>query len=364
MSIYRRRLMTTALEKDSPYPDGLIARYTCYDKTNEDEDRDILKDLSGNGHDIQLYNFAFSQGSGYGKYNVDFDKFDTNSSDYGTIVDRSYKKVSLIASRNITTSEPPLYTRPNTTNSWKIKADKHGVIIRDLDRNVYADIDPYKIREVKALTQEQVDSKMPLLFYPKVQINSGDTMTLELIPEYKGALVSDGVDDYGLCENFPILTKEKGFTVLALRKYISDKRGTLVSNQIEGIQDCSFSFECRTSVVYAYGSFGSAYTSTDSFIDDLFSYSTSVKFNGNTLKKGSHESTNNEIYLFRYSKNINYFCVNAALYALEIYDHDLTDEEIEKVKARMIAEYENKTGEKYIEYFKLDQGKLDINKLK
>lgn len=27
---------------------------------------------------------------------------------------------------------------------------------------------------------------------------------------YPGALVFDGVDDYGICENFPILTKEKG----------------------------------------------------------------------------------------------------------------------------------------------------------
>lgn len=53
-------------ENTSIYPEGLIARYSCYDKTNEDEDRDILKDLSGNGHDIQLYNFAFTEGSGYG----------------------------------------------------------------------------------------------------------------------------------------------------------------------------------------------------------------------------------------------------------------------------------------------------------
>jgi hypothetical protein len=35
---------------------------------------------------------------------------------------------------------------------------------------------------------------------------------------YPGALVFDGVDDYGTCDNFPILTKEKGYTVVALRQ--------------------------------------------------------------------------------------------------------------------------------------------------
>ena len=38
---------------------------------------------------------------------------------------------------------------------------------------------------------------------------------------YPGALVFDGVDDYGVCDNFPILTKEKGYTVVALRQWIT-----------------------------------------------------------------------------------------------------------------------------------------------
>ena len=56
----------------SPGIKGLVASYRCYDKTNDDEDRNVLKDLSGNGHDIQLYNFAFSGESGYGKYAVNY----------------------------------------------------------------------------------------------------------------------------------------------------------------------------------------------------------------------------------------------------------------------------------------------------
>lgn len=43
---------------------------------------------------------------------------------------------------------------------------------------------------------------------------------------YLGALVFDGVDDYGTCDNFPILTKEKGYTVVALRKWLTPENKT------------------------------------------------------------------------------------------------------------------------------------------
>lgn len=48
-------------------------------------------------------------------------------------------------------------------------------------------------------------------------------ITIEQLPIYPGALVFDGVDDYGVCDNFPILTKEKGYTVVALRQYLVEK---------------------------------------------------------------------------------------------------------------------------------------------
>ena len=52
------------------------------------------------------------------------------------------------------------------------------------------------------------------------------TFTVKILPYYAGALVFDGVDDYGICENFPILTKEKGYTVVALRKWLTPENKT------------------------------------------------------------------------------------------------------------------------------------------
>ena len=62
---------------------------------------------------------------------------------------------------------------------------------------------------------------------------------------YLGALVFDGVDDYGVCDNFPILTKEKGYTVVALRQWISMGEGIsgLVSNVKNWFNDGAFVLE-------------------------------------------------------------------------------------------------------------------------
>lgn len=70
MSIYRRRLMiANALKKSDSninYP-NLIAAWSAAGKSNNDADRDVLRDLTGNGHDITLNGFAFNtEGSGYG----------------------------------------------------------------------------------------------------------------------------------------------------------------------------------------------------------------------------------------------------------------------------------------------------------
>ena len=46
---------------------------STWGKTNDDPDRAILKDLSGNGNDMHLLNFGFAEGSGYGLPGTDFE---------------------------------------------------------------------------------------------------------------------------------------------------------------------------------------------------------------------------------------------------------------------------------------------------
>lgn len=46
---------------------------STWGKTNDDPDRTVLKDLSGNGNDMRLLNFGFAEGSGYGLPGTDFE---------------------------------------------------------------------------------------------------------------------------------------------------------------------------------------------------------------------------------------------------------------------------------------------------
>ena len=48
---------------------------STWGKTNDDPDRTVLKDLSGNGNDMRLLNFGFAGNSGYGLYSTDFTKW-------------------------------------------------------------------------------------------------------------------------------------------------------------------------------------------------------------------------------------------------------------------------------------------------
>lgn len=171
-------------------------------------------------------------------------------------------------------------------------------------------------------------------------------VTVEFIPDYKGALVSDGVDDYGICDNFPIFTKEKGYTICVIRTHLYNNESNcafISKAQIAG--EGEFIFEnnpsLNNSVYYSFGRVDTIKTPT------LFSFQTSKNINGKSITHGSATQFSNNLYLYNL-RNGNNRC-SVALYALEIYDRDLTDEEIAKVKARMIAEYEEKTGNKYEE---------------
>ena len=52
---------------------SVVSVISTYGKSNDDPDRAILKDLSGNGNDMRLLNFGFTEGSGYGLPGTDFE---------------------------------------------------------------------------------------------------------------------------------------------------------------------------------------------------------------------------------------------------------------------------------------------------
>lgn len=160
---------------------------------------------------------------------------------------------------------------------------------------------------------------------------------------HKGALVSDGVDDYGICENFPILTKEKGYTVVAVRKWVNPQdntRGGFLSNtSVSGwSSNGAFAFEFLYNS-YRTKSFG---VETEVVFPDLFTYQSSKEYNGLDIVSGSSPGTNKLGLFGQYINGSSLSRLSSiALYSLEIYDRDLTPYQIEAVKKRLMDKYNN-----------------------
>lgn len=158
---------------------------------------------------------------------------------------------------------------------------------------------------------------------------------------YPGALVFDGVDDYGVYENFPILTKEKGYTVVALRQWIT--RGEiaqgLVSNVKNWIKDGAFLLEYRNiqadhlNKPISFGAIGS-----ENDLPHILTYQTSKSYNGVSITTGNFEGTD-VLHVGKLAPTNVGTCINAAIWELVFLDHDATEEELTKIKDYFVKTY-------------------------
>ena len=160
---------------------------------------------------------------------------------------------------------------------------------------------------------------------------------------YPGALVFDGVDDWEGCDNLPLLPKEKGYSIIALRNWITRYDATqykrpLISN-LDTNDEGAFLIEYRkdenvNDVTGSYNSF------TDVYIDDNnpITWQTSSSYNGQIIKKGTSKSTNKTCICKTYFGQLSNYA-NAAIWELIILDHDATEEELTKIKDYFVKTY-------------------------
>jgi hypothetical protein len=155
-------------------------------------------------------------------------------------------------------------------------------------------------------------------------------VTVEQLPLYPGALVFDGVDDCGVCDNFPILTKEKGYTVVALRSYLAESIGYLVYNGTNAKQS-AFAFERSDSLdTWSWGK----NSSIRNLLPKLMSYQTSNSYNNNIISTGTAIEGDK---LIRIASSGGY--CNVAIWELVFLDHDATEEELTKIKDYFVKTY-------------------------
>ena len=310
-------------DDDFPSITGMIARYSALGLTNEQMAANpVWVDKTGNGHDIQLKNFSWKGMSGVGGY---------GDENYQTFYKFTLDDYVFIAS-------PPGVKHMNFT--FRVTGLQPGTKLTlaffGTTNTVYGTWDKDGIYTVNSAV---VEVGKPVYFYNGYGATRGE-FTIEILPLYPGALVFDGVDDYGICENFPILTKEKGYTVVALRQWIEEKNDStaLVSNCKNWNQDGAFLFEynnLRINVLNESISFGHV-----SIVDrekSPFSYQTSKLYNGKNIEPGSFIGSN-ELVVGKGSKGFSTVS-KVAIWEIVILDHDATEEELTKIKNYFIKTY-------------------------
>lgn len=174
-----------------------------------------------------------------------------------------------------------------------------------------------------------------------LKLQESCNITIEQLPLYPGALVFDGVDDCGTCDNFPVLTKEKGYTVVALRQWIT--RGEiaqgLVSNVKNWLKDGAFLLEYRNiqadhlNKPISFGAIGS-----EMDLPHILTYQTSKSCNGVSITTGNFEGTD-VLHVGKLAPTNVGTCINAAIWELVFLDHDATEEELTKIKDYFIKTY-------------------------
>lgn len=342
---YAKMILDLPCNADS-FPDieGIVARYSASGITNEQMAANpVWVDKTGNGRDLQLKNFSWKGMSGVGGYVGDFSKWVNNRDTTEIGITKSNSKViidvkvsqgsgknivfisksNLGISNNVTIKITSTYPEgvmkfANSASNKYLKLPSNGIIT--LQDN-----------------PEYTSNEMHL------HLASADLgqITIEQLPLYPGALVFDGVDDYGTCDNFPVLTKEKGYTVVALRQWIT--RGEiaqgLVSNVKNWLKDGPFLLEYRNiqadhlNKPISFGAIGS-----EMDLPHILTYQTSKSYNGVSITTGNFEGTD-VLHVGKLAPTNVGTCINAAIWELVFLDHDATEEELTKIKDYFVKTY-------------------------
>lgn len=340
---YAKMILDLPCNADS-FPDieGIVARYSASDLTNEQmATNPVWVDKTGNGHDIQLKNFSWKGMSGVGGYVGDFSKWVNNRDTTEIGITKSNSKViidvkvsqgsgknivfisksNLGISNNVTIKITSTYPEgvmkfANSASNKYLKLPSNGIIT--LQDN-----------------PEYTSNEMHLHL---VSADLGQ-ITIEQLPLYPGALVFDGVDDYGVCENFPILTKKKGYTVVALRQWDQDFLNTTLTGGLLSTRNYStgegVAFEKIESSNKGYWNLGAG--GIIDFAKSPFTWQTSKQYNNVGILKG--DKNHGKPLCVGCGLSGGQQCGRFAIWELVFLDHDATEEELTKIKDYFVKTY-------------------------
>jgi hypothetical protein len=339
---YAKMILDLPCKVDS-FPDieGIVARYSASGLTNEQMAANLVwVDKTGNGHDLQLKNFAWKGMSGVGGYEMNFNLWTNNVSSIPDISMSTTTTSVSVSVGNSTYNNNLIYIH---ISNWDINKN-HWLKVT----STYEDGDLAFVFYNNSNTKKiglPANGYVNILAYPEFKgsymyistiSNKQGSFTIEQLPLYPGALVFDGVDDYGVCDNFPVLTKEKGYTVVALRQWITynpNAISAIATNASDQSFNGAFTFENYNKGAEQTISYGATQISLQ-YSKSPFSWQTTSKYNRVNIANGNKDATNSLVLGRSYPQRNDF-----AIWELVFLDHDATEEELTKIKDYFVKTY-------------------------
>lgn len=350
---YAKMILDLPCKVDS-FPDieGIVARYSASGLTNEQMAANpVWVDKTGNGHDLQMKNFFWGGMSGVGGYVDNWNSSaDWAVNSYWVNSHTDHKLQFITASTVVQVKSKNVY---NAENVYKNILNVNGLTeavnkgaVSSLEIFVTDSITSKVIKifsfETDGVIQISFDDVLQD-YYVNYFVTGNNTndidITIEQLPLYPGAFVFDGVDDYGTCDNFPILTKEKGYTVVVLRQWDQDFLNTTLTGGLLSTRNYStgegVAFEKIESSNKDYWNLGAG--GIIDFAKSPFTWQTSKQYNNVGILKG--DKNHGKPLCVGCGLSGGQQCGRFAIWELVFLDHDATEEELTKIKDYFVKTY-------------------------
>lgn len=277
------------------------------------------------GNEMALKNFTYSLSSGFGKYEIDFNSWTKN-----------------VNAANFTNSDSVIHLTEILVADSKFLQTSVDATISSYQVKVEGITDDIKLRYVSYAEDgtgtytylKNGINNLPISYkkftgFAASVVGSCNITITQLPTAYEGALVFDGVDDYGICNNLPILTD---YTVICRRVIENDTNVVASKSIVAG--NGAFIFEYANNATYSFSEYTSGLNMN---LKDSVSYQTRNSYNGNVITVGTANDTDTLTLGIIREKDSR--LLKGAIYYFALYNKSLTPEEIETEKERLNEEW-------------------------
>lgn len=326
-----------------PFNKAMVDAWFMSGLSNADKPSSI-KGVMGN--EMVLKNFTYTPGSGFGMYNTNFKgwrKF-SNISDY--IITDTYIKVTTKYEAEGNRPIVGIATKDYNNVTFKVRAEftdysytpsnTDGVrlsliYVDDMGSTIVAgeNVIAPGLNTVYKFDLSSVPEKYLSTAIAALIVRGKGTVRIDIERE-EGALVFDGVDDYGICTGLPIFDD---YTVICRRVLENNTKNVVASKSVVA-GNGAFIFEYGNNATYSFSEYTSGLAVN---LKDSVSYQTKNSYNGSTITVGNADDTNTlTLGIIREGDSR---LLKGAIYYFALYNKSLTPEEIETEKERLNEEW-------------------------